>query len=283
MAQIYYENIRSKTAHNETKTKNNKTESQGSFKLFKFFIVLAFIVLSIQLIWFLGITPFRPFTRIDITGTSLYDNESLLAYAGITSESSFILTNAAKVEEMISVLPLIESVRVIKRFPGSLEINLLGRQAAALAFANRGGLTIPVVFDRKGVIFQIGMEDLQGTIPDLPVISGIMIEQPVLGMSLPARIFPLLENLDAIRMNAPELLSAVSEIRIDRTSSDGIELTLFLIHHRIRVLLTGLNEDILRYTLLMADVLSERDPHIALIDFRGAVASYYPRVPGGWF
>ena len=279
MSQVYFENIRRETIQKESKT----AESQGSFKLLKFFIVIAFIVLTIQLIWFLGITPFRPFSRIEISGSSLYDNESLLSYAGITSESSFILTNAHTVEEMISSLPLIESVRVTKRFPGSLEINLLGRRAAAVAFANRGGLTIPVVFDRQGVIFQIGTEDMRGYMPDLPVISGIMIEQPVLGMSMPARIFPLLESLDIIRINSPELLSAVSEIRIDRTTSDGIELTLFLIHHRIKVLLTGINEDILRYTLLMADVLSERDPDIALIDFRGAVASYYPQTPGGWF
>ena len=279
MAQVYYENIRRQSDHIQEKT----NESNGSFKILKFFIIIALIVLTIQLIWFLGITPFRPFSRIVISGASLYDNDSLLAYAGITAQSSFIFTNTAKVEELISVLPLIESVRVNKRFPGSLEINLLGRQAAAVAFANRGGFTVPVVFDRQGVIFQIGTEDLQGTIPDLPVISGILIEQPVLGMSLPARIFPLLENLDIIRTNAPELLAAVSEIRIDRTSSDGIELTLFLIHHNIKVLLSGLNEDVLRYTLLMADVLSERDPDIALIDFRGAVASYYPRVAGGWF
>ena len=259
------------------KEAKTKTESPLSLKLFKCFIVIAFIVLAIQLIWFLGITPFRPFSKIEISGFSYYDHDSLLAYAGISSESSFILTNISEVETLISSLPLIESVRVIKRFPGRLEINLISRRASALAFAYENGISTPVIFDRQGVIFQIGADDLQEIMPDLPVISGIIIEQPVVGMRLPARIFPLLENLDLIRINAPELLSAVSEIRIDRTSSEGYELTLFLIHHKIRVLLSGINEEILRYTLLMADVLSEREPEISLIDFRGAIASYYPQ------
>jgi hypothetical protein len=96
-------------------------------------------------------------------------------------------------------------------------------------------------------------------------------------MQLPARLVSFLEELEAIRINAPELLRAVSEIRIDRRSSEGFDFTLYLIHHKIKVRLSGLNEEALRYTLLMADVMTIREPGINVIDFRGGVASYYPK------
>ena len=258
-----------------------KSRSPGSSKIFRLFIILAFFVLGVELIWFLGITPFRPFSRIEITGLTHYDHESLLAYAGITPQSSFIFTNTREIETAIAALPQIESVRVFKRFPGRLDIVIQNRSASAVAFASSGGITVPVLFDRQGVIFQIGSDNIIETVADLPVISGLIIEQPVLGMRLPARFFMLLEDLDAIRMNAPELLSAVSEIRIDRRSAEGFELTLFLLHPRMKVRVSGLTEDLLRYTLLVADVLSVREPEIDMIDFRGAVASYFPK--GGNF
>ena len=257
-----------------------KSKTAGSMKFFRWFIIFASLALAAELVWFLGITPFRPFTRIEISGSSYYDEESLLEFAGITSESSYVFTNANEIQTRIASLPLIESVKVFKRYPGRLDIFVQNRRAAAMAFADAGGVTVPVVFDRQGVIFQIGTDYLQDVMPELPVLSGLVIDKPDIGMYLPARFYSLLENLESIRMSAPELLSAVSEIRIDRRSSEGFDLTLFLIHQKIKIRLSGLNEDLLRYSLLVADVLALRQPEIDMIDFRGAVASYYPK--GGY-
>jgi len=263
-----------------TTAEAEKPGSSWSKKLFRTFILVASLIMCAELIWFLGITPFRPFSRIDISGFSYQDHETLLAYAGITSRSSFIFTNTREIESIISGMPQIESVRVFKRFPGRLEINLNTRKASAFTLVESGGVSVPVLFDRHGVIFQIGADSMTETFSDFPVISGLLIEHPVPGMRIPARFFPLLDELDSIRINAPELLSAISEIRIDRKSSEGFDLTLFLLHHKIRVRLSGINENILRYTLLIADVLAARDPEITNLDFRGAVASYYPQ--GGY-
>jgi cell division protein FtsQ len=252
-------------------------QSSGRGKIFKLLIFLGFIALGVELIWFLGITPFRPFTRIDVNGLSYYDRDSLLAYSGITPQSSYIFTNTREMEALLSALPRIESAQVIKRYPGRLEINLQHRRPAAMALANAGDRTVPVLFDRQGVIFQIGSGFSRETLSGLPVISGLIIESPFLGMRLPARLLSFLEDLESIRNNAPELLTAVSEIRVDRRSSEGFDFTLYLFHHNIRVRLSGLNEEILRYTLLMADVLAAREPGIDMIDFRGGMASYYPK------
>jgi cell division protein FtsQ len=294
MAELYYKNIVSDASElPDTSGTASKQEGRGisgfsgsespgahssvKRKVFKWFFFLGLLALVVELIWFLGITPFRPLSGIDVIGLSYYDRDSLLAYIGITPQTSYIFTNTREMENLLSVLPRIESAKVHKRFPNRLEINIQNRKAAAMALANFEGRTVPVVFDRQGVIFQIGSDYSDETVSNLPVISGLIIESPFLGMLLPARLISFLGDLESIRINAPELLYAVSEIRIDRRSSAGFDFTLYLHHHKIKVRLSGLNEDLLRYTLLVTDVLAVREPGIDEIDFRGGVASYYPK------
>ena len=252
-----------------------KKQSQISLKILKWIILIICLVLAAELVWFLGITPFRPFTRIDVSGLAYYDRDSLLAYAGITPQSSFVFTNARDIERSLSRLHQFETVNVVKRYPGRLEINIQSRNAAVLAFTQLDNRTIPMIFDRHGVLFHIGTGFPGEFFSSIPVISGVYIQEPELGMKLPARLLPFLDNLDTVRLNAPELLTAVSEIRIDRRSSEGYDFTLFLSHHKTQVRLSGFNEDILRYSLLVADVLAVREPGINIIDFRGGMASYF--------
>jgi cell division protein FtsQ len=230
-----------------------------------------------ELIWFLGVTPFRPFSRIILSGFTSYERDSLLAYAGLTPRSSFIFTDTQKIETTLATLPQIESIRVFKRFPDRLEINVQDRQALALAFADMQGVTVPIILDREGVVFQIGTAFPQGTFMELPVISGLIFDSPILGMRLPARFCSFLEDLESLRVRAPELLSSVSEIRLERNSTEGINLVLYLQHQKIKVRVSGLNEELLRYTLLIADILKAREPEIDVIDFRSGMASYFPK------
>jgi cell division protein FtsQ len=106
------------------------------------------------------------------------------------------------------------------------------------------------------------------------VISGLVIDEPYPGMRLPAMFNSLFKDLDTLRLRAPELLAAVSEIKINRKSFDGFDLVLYPVHKQIRVRLSELNQDLLRYTLLMADVLAAKEPGINFIDFRSGMASY---------
>jgi cell division protein FtsQ len=260
-----------------SKSKTHGNEPLRSGKTFKWFILIASLALGAELIWFLGVTPFRPFSRIEVSGFTSYDRDSLLAYAGLTPRSSFIFTNTREMEMLLADLPQIESVRIFKRFPARLDIHLQNRKAVGLTFVDIDGITIPVIIDRHGVVFQIGTAYTGETFMDLPLISGLLLEPPTLGMRLPARFFSFFEDLELIRLNAPELLSAVSEIRLDRNSTDGLDLTLYLLHTKTRVRLPGLNEELLRYTLLVADVLAAREPGIGMIDFRAGMASYYPK------
>jgi cell division protein FtsQ len=94
-------------------------------------------------------------------------------------------------------------------------------------------------------------------------------------MRLPAALTPLLEEIEKIKTASPELLGAVSEIRINRKPFDGFDLILYPLHNPVKVRLEHtINEDTLRYVMLLLDVFESEDTMPEEIDFRSGVASY---------
>ncbi|MCL2008272.1 MAG: FtsQ-type POTRA domain-containing protein [Treponema sp.] len=249
---------------------------EAAEKLIKIIIIVAIICLSSALIWLFGVSPFRPFNRIDIVSYDVVAREKVLEVAGITRNSSYFSTDSRTVERSLMNISSIESARVSKRFPDRLHIVIENRRPVASALATLNGLTVPVLFDSRGVIFQIGRDEISPS-SALPIISGLVIEEPFPGMRLPPLFIPFFEELEKIEMSSPMLLQAVSEIRIDLRPFNNYDLILYPVHRRIKVRLSELNEDLLRYALLMVDVLSSRENEIDTIDFRSGIASYIPK------
>jgi cell division protein FtsQ len=249
-------------------------ESSRFSKGLKWLLIAVCLTLGAYLVWLLGITPFMPFYRISVTSLDSLSREAILGVAGVTAQSSFISTNTREAEKALKALPQIESVKIVKRFPDRLEISAEGRRALAVALTELDGKPAPVIFDSRGVIFHIGPAAMGDGISELPLISGIDIARPVPGDRLPAALNTFLSDLETIRLNSPELLNTVSEIRLVRKSFDGFDLVLYPVHKKIRVRLSALNEELLRYTLLMVDVLSAEEPEIDTLDFRSGLASY---------
>jgi cell division protein FtsQ len=248
-------------------------------KILKWIVLVVALVLGAELIWLLGVTPFMPFSRIDISGGDRLDRETVFAGAGLTPRSSFVSLNTREAEKALRTLPRVEEARVFKHFPDRLEIILEDRRAAAVSLANLNGAPVPVLYDRHGVVFQVGFDEIL-TAGSLPVISGLMIDQPFPGMRLPAMFHSFLESLEEIELSSPELLATISEIRINRKSFDGFDLILYPVHNRISVRLSELNEELLRYTLLMVDVLAAEGSGVNTIDFRSGIASYTVKAEG---
>jgi cell division protein FtsQ len=245
-------------------------------KFLKWIVLVIALVLGAEMVWLLGVTPFMPFSRIDVSGDSGLDREAVFAGGGITPRSSFISLNTRETEKALRALPRVEAARVFKRFPDRLEIILEGRKAAAVSLTSRDGVLVPVFYDKKGVVFQVGFDEGRKA-ESLPLVSGLVIERPFPGMRLPAMFNSLLESLEEIELSSPGLLAAVSEIRINRKSFDGFDLIIYPVHNRISVRLSELNEELLRYTLLVVDVLASEDRGIETIDFRSGIASYIPK------
>jgi cell division protein FtsQ len=235
-------------------------------------ILTAALVLGAELVWLLGITPFMPLSDIGVNGPIQLPRELILAQAGIGPQTSFVSFDAPAAERALKAIPLIDSARVRKYFPRRVEINLEARKAAALSLGTLGGKIVPVIFDKTGKVFQIGG---YGGEMELPLISGLVFEEPYLGMQVPALFRSFLEDLAEIENSAPHLLRAFSEIRITRKSFDGFELMLYPVNSKIRVRLgPEINGELLRYILLVLDALPTRNTEVGTVDFRAGMASY---------
>jgi cell division protein FtsQ len=201
------------------------------------------------------------------------DDSFVLAAAGIGKHSSFMTINKKTAESALASLPMVKSARVFKRFPSGLEIVLEPRRAAAIVFVENGGRCKPALIDGNGTVFSIDGEGYGE--PVLPVVSGLDLDRAFPGMRLPRFYGRVFRQLEHIAGESPELLLAVSEIRINRKNYDGFDLTVFPAHVPIKVRMgPELKAETIRYMLLMLDVLSVRAEEIEEIDFRTGTASY---------
>jgi cell division protein FtsQ len=261
------------TMNNETADRqiSSKKLEKGLKRLF----IIAGIIMGAQFIWLFGVSPCIPLSTVEIRGFPGLDGAEVLAVANIGEGASYISVNAMDAQQRLSSHYLVESAKVIKRFPDRLSIFLEPRRAVALSLAEINGSQVPIYFDKHGVVFRIGslQEAYAGTA--LPILSGLTFERPAPGMRFPAAFLPLLEDISRISSSSPELLTTLSEIRLNRKAFDDYDLVLYPIHSSIRVRLEkNLTEDTLRYVILMLDVFESRFPKPEEIDFRSGVGSY---------
>jgi len=233
-------------------------------------LIIAVVIFIAQLIWLFGISPFIPYSMIEVEGIPGLDRAEVLAIAGVDEETSYFSTNVKNIQKVLSGQLLVESAVVMKRFPDRLSIFLTPREAVAVSISNTNAGQVPVFIDRNGVFFKAGKVDENIT---LPVISGF--ENPMLNTRLPDALLPLLSSINLMASNAPELLSVISEIRIERKAWDGYDLVLFPVHSSIKVRVENcLTEDVLRYMLLMLNVFNDNSGKPKEIDFRSGIGSY---------
>jgi cell division protein FtsQ len=233
-------------------------------------------ILGAELIWLFGITPLLPLSVVDVSGIPGIDRAAILAQGGISSRSSYVTVNTEEVRKRLENFYLVESAQVVKQYPDTLQILLVPRKIAAMSLAKIQGKTQFVYFDRQGVIIKIGNDDSISMINStFPLVSGFVFSEPVLGTRLPAVFEPFLSSLARINAAFPELLTAVSEIRINRKTFDGFDLIIYPIHSPIRFRLDSeLSEDTLRHMILMVDVLGLTGTPVEEVDLRTGTASY---------
>jgi len=252
---------------------NIKTKPQvKTEKNIKRLIVIAAVIFAAELIWLFGVTPFIPFSTVEVQGFEGLERNDILQYAGINDSSSYISTNVKEVQKKLEGHILAESAVVMKRFPDKLSIFINPRKAVAVTLANTASGQLPLYVDRHGLFFKYGESRLLETSP-YPILSGF--ENPQLNMRLPSALVPLSENLSGIASSSPQLLAAISEIRIESKTWDGYDLVIYPVHSSIRVRLeNNLTEDVLKYMLLMLNVFENSSPKPHEIDFRSGIGAY---------
>jgi cell division protein FtsQ len=183
--------------------------------------------------------------------------------------------NPRTAEEALLALPAVRSARVVKHFPNRVEVLLESRRPAAMTFVNGEGGVFPALIDGDGMILAVGREGLEEG-ETLPVISGLDLERVYPGMKVPRLFGGLFARLETLARETPELLAVISEIRINQKKYGGYDLTLYPAAYRgVRVRVSeDMDEETLRYMLLLLDVLSAGSQNAEEIDFRTGTASY---------
>ena len=246
-------------------------------KILKRVLLVLGVILGIELVWMFGITPCLPLAKVEVSGIPGIEKEFIVNRAGITGDTSFLTANTARMEKALAGLSMVESAEITRQFPDTLRIVLKPRVPVAISLANIDGKIVPLFIDKQGVVCRIGTPDPESRVmaSTLPIISGLVFENAVLGTRLPVLFSGMLENIDQIARKNPVLLSSISEIRVQKKLYDGFELVLYPAHSNIKVR-TGavLNEEMLKYMMLVIDVLETKGVQVDEIDFRTGTASY---------
>jgi len=237
---------------------NDKT--QKIEKTVKRVLALAAVFISIGLVWVFCVSPALVPVRIEVKTFQGFGKSDVLNFAGIRNGATYISIDAQEAETLLSRHPMVESAKVIKRFPDRLSIFLEPRQAVAAIIARVNGRLEPVYIDRYGVAFRIGNGAGEAPPSWLPVVSGVLDErQPLgLGMSLPEVYQPLFSRIAAISEGDSNIWQAVSEIGIAKKSSDLYDLVLYPVNSQIRLRMgSDISKENIYYALLMVDVCKQ--------------------------
>jgi cell division protein FtsQ len=240
---------------------------------------LALIVVGVLLI-----PPTLRITRYEISGNAAMTREDVLSAALIHDREYFFALDVDRVKAALAADPRVASATVSKLFPNGLKIALKERRAVAASLVALNGRSSAVCIDSEGVAFAEAGQDAAISVP---VLSGIRFEGFRLGTRLPSSLARLMASLGEIQAREPELLAAVSEIRVvtadppatDIGSADAAttELLIYPLNHRIPVRAgPSLDASMLRSIILVLDVLGTRGiaASVQEIDFRTGTVVY---------
>ena len=265
--------------------KNGKKRNAKPKKIERvFFIIIAFliVVLALELVFHFVIAPKLVIKQItiDVEGSLELSNKEILNIAGFGAEEFFFRFDARAVEERLAQFPLIKSASVEKNFPDAVNLHITGRTPLAMSLVNTEEGAVPVVFDKEGVVFQIGasVEDFD----DL-VISGIRFHELELGMKLPETLNGLLEDLMTLKKESSFLYDMLSEIRIINRGEGVYEALLFTERYATPVRIgMSVDERQLRYMFMILDILEEDEfaGKIEELDLRSGEIVYRTKEAG---
>jgi cell division protein FtsQ len=224
-------------------------------------IAVLALILAGQLAFHLLIAPRLTLRNVLVQSDLSLTRGEVLSLAGLEEGARYFSVDPREVARRLAGYPAVAKAEVRKVFPDTLRISLEARRALAfLLFQGRDGSSLPLVTDREGMVIQVGGEAAGR---DLPLISGVELvgEEVHAGLKLPSGLKPLLEDLDRLGREAPELARLVSEVRLVPLAQERYELLVYPVAFRVRLRLGGrLEAGSLRSALVILDLLEKQEP-----------------------
>jgi cell division protein FtsQ len=237
---------------------SRKENRESAFNRVLLIVVLSLSLFLIgELVFHFVVAPRLRLRDIAIRSDVPLSKEEILEIAGADKDMFYYNVDTELIRDALERFPMVREAAVEKSFPDALNITLYGRKPLSmLFFTTPQGASIPVVIDDQGVVFEIGSALSEW---DLPVITGIKFRRLEMGMQLPETVRPILQDLQRLRQEDPELFRLISELRLIPKSAGPPEVLLYPIHHPVRLrLAAGLDPAVLRNAVVVLDLLARQ-------------------------
>lgn len=253
-----------------------KKESKKS-KNFALKLLLGILVslLFIEILIYLFVLPCMGSVKIKWSGLNNYSREEVEKSISSYLNLNFFKFKTYEVNKILSNFPGVESVNIVRKFPDKIYINVKERVPVAMIFSEVGGKTVPIQIDKNGVLFpskSLSFLDNE----EIPIISGIPVENIPQGMRLPSKYLTLIDQISSISTINKNYFAEVSEIHVVPKEYGNYELVLYPVRGHIKVLADRtLNEEALQYMMVTLDVVKGLDPSVEVVDLRYGSVSYH--------
>lgn len=255
----------------ESKKEGGSTSEKAAVFL-KILIGVLLLCLLGQLCYYIFVIPSHSAPKFAVSGIETVTSSEVVGMAGIDNLTPWSDIDIMQINRNLSLYPVFESVNVKKVFPDTISIDVVERKTAVMALISMAGRSVPVHIDKSGVIFKIGNEmDIDRAF----FISGLNMENARVGDRIAPELKNILVSLSELQENFPELCSLISEVKIEKQSYGDYELVLYPVHTQIPVRTKGiLTERVLRYIILVLDIVEGFDIKIEELDFRSGTVAY---------
>jgi len=256
---------------------DNDAGTEKKIKIIKVIFLILCIALFCELVVYKYVMPSFASPKVTVTGQKNYSAEEIARLLLPMQSSTWFDFDVNQAVALLSSEAGIDNVSVEKKFPDKIYINVEERDPVAVTFIVENGSSSPVQIDRNGVIFPPKNNSISEE-KALPIISGLPVEYMTKGMRIPAKYRPLIDQISKISELPQRYFASVSEICVLPKESGNYELALIPTQSKVKVLTDrALNEDALKYMIVVLDVVNQIGSDVAEVDLRYGSVSYTTR------
>ncbi|MBR5402373.1 MAG: FtsQ-type POTRA domain-containing protein [Treponema sp.] len=249
---------------------SEKKEENGDKKIRTIKIVFGILCffLVAELIIYKYVMPAFSSPKVTVSGQNLYTAEEIAEKLLPMNSTNWVNFNVSQAVSLLSSEPGIDNVIVEKKFPDRIFINVTEREPVAVTFVVDDGFTNPVQIDKNGVLFPVkDSKTVDSNV--IPIISGLPVEHMAGGMRIPSKYRPLIDQIYKISSLGKNYFAGISEICVLPKDTGNYELALIPSQSKVKVLTDRtLNEDALKYMMIVLDVVNKLGTDVSEIDLR---------------
>ena len=260
---------------NENGFHNEESKSERRFRviILSLLVVMGILLFGEFVLWRF-IKPSLSSPKVTISGYKNMSAEDVAMKLIPMNSRNWFTFDVNVAAGILSSESCIKNVDIVKHFPDKILVNINERVPVAVTYINQKGKSIPMQIDETGVLFSNKNNAIVAQ-SGIPILSGIPVDNMTDGMRIPAKYKTLINQISQIQNLPQKYFAAVSEICVVPKDSGNYELVLIPSSGHTKVLTDrALNEEALKYMMVVLDVVKQLKPDATAVDMRYGSVSY---------